>query len=876
MNWFERIFRRAKIYSDLKEEIQQHIAEKIESLMASGMNRDAAEFAARREFGNVIRTEESSREPWMWPRTESFVWDVKFALRKLKTSPGFALTAILTLALGIGANVVVFSVLNGLILRPLAVPEPTNLFQISRGKDDGDWQAYPDYIDYRDRDSSFSGMLAYDLLRVGMTFGNSTVRSWGYSSSGNYFDVFGVYPALGRFFHASDEHGLASAPYIVLSNDFWRRQFGSSRQVLGAIVQLNQHPFTVIGVAPKDFHGTDVFFWPDYWIPTVNAEQVTGWSDLCCRDHLGFTILGRLKAGVSRQQATDSLNAVARQMAREDPKDDGLTLRLRQPGPAGDRSDPTKNALLGITLLAGLVLLAACANLANIFAARAADRSSELAIRLAIGASRWIVLRQLLTEAIIISMVGGLLGSFFARLLLGVLSGWQLFGDFPTHFLIVPDVRVYAVAVALSIASGILFGILPARQVWRTDVVQSIKSGYQFNQSFRRFAFRDVLLIVQIVVCTLLVTASLGAVHGMIRALHVPLGFEPDGVTLAHGDLRMGGHSGERALPVQKRLLDAVATIPGISSVAVSDSVPFQGGGEWFVYRWGTTEFLPSHMAFPATTYLVFPGYLHTAQTPLLSGRDFTWHDDSKSPRVAIVNQTFARKLYGNSAAIGRRFALWATAKYEVVGIVEDGKYSSVGEDPQPTMFIPLAQGMGEVMSSDVTILVRSPLPQDQVTAALHRTLNGLEPDVPFRVRSWSDAVDLSLAPARAATAVLGVMGLLASMLAITGIFGMASYSVSKRMKEHGIRMALGAQRLEVMRSTLQRPVLLLLCGSSAGIVGGLLTSRFLAHLISFATASDPLVMLAVLLIMIFLGLLGGWIPARRALTIDPSRLLRE
>lgn len=873
MGWFRQLFTRREIYNDLHEEIELHLAEKIESLVAEGMSRHEAEYSARRAFGNVTRIEERGREAWIWPRTESVLADVKFAIRKLRHSPGFAQTAIITLALGIGANVVVFSVLNGLILRPLAVPQPEGLFQVSRSNND--WGSYPDYRDFRDRDPSFSGLLAFKYIRSGLTIGNSALRSWGNGVSSNYFDVLGVEPALGRFFHAADKRGLGSAPYIVLSNDLWRRQFGSSPKVLGQTVQLNQHAFTVIGVAPQYFRGTEVFFSPDYWIPIVNAEQVTGWSDLSL-DHMGISILGRLKPGVTPQQATRSLNALARQMAKEDPKDDGLTVRLRQPGPAGDESDPTKMALMGIMLLASLVLLAACANLASIFAARTADRGGELAVRMAIGATRWIVLRQLLTEAVIVSLAGGIVGSAFARLLLGALSHWQPFGDFPTYFLIVPDGRVYLVAIAMSIASGILFGLLPARQIWRTDVVQTIKAGYVHSERFHRFALRDVLLVVQIVVCTLLVTASLVAVRGLVRALHVPLGFEPEGVTMAQTDLRMAGYSNEQALPVQKRLLDAARAIPGVTSATISDSIPFQGGGDWFVYKWGTTEFLPSHMSFAAGTYLITPGYLQTARTALLKGRDFTWNDDGGSPRVAIVNQTFARMLYGDAPPIGQRFALWATAKYEVVGVVENGKYGSVGEGPLPAMFIPLAQGVGEVMSSNTVVVVRSRLPQGQVAAALYHALSSVERGAPFTVRSWGDTVDRSMIPARTATVILGVMGLLAAMLALTGIFGMASYSVSKRMREQGIRMALGAQRIQVLRATLQRPALLLLLGSGVGVCAGLLTSRMLAHLVSFATPYDPLVLAGVMLTMVLLGILATWIPARRALNIDPARLLRE
>jgi predicted permease len=428
----------------------------------------------------------------------------------------------------------------------------------------------------------------------------------------------------------------------------------------------------------------------------------------------------------------------------------------------------------------------------------------------------------------------------------------------------------------MSVAGGLLFGLLPGRQVWQTDVIQTIKSGGLRTESFRRFALRDVLLAIQIVVCTLLVTATLVAIRGMTRALHEPLAFQPEGVTLAWADLRMAGHTDEEMLPLQKRMAEAAGAIPGVTAAAVVDSAPFLGGGEWFVYRWGTTDFLPSHKAFAAPTFVIAPGYLKAAGTPLLAGRDFTWHDDSKSPDVAIINETFAHKLFGTGPAIGQRFALWETAKYEVVGVVPDGKYMSFTEEPQPVMLLPLAQGVGGVISSSATIIVRSHLAPDQITAALNRSLRAIEPDAPFTIRRWADVIDLSMLPARAATAALCVMGLLSALLSVTGVFGMASYAVSKRMREQGIRMALGAQRSQVVRSTLSRPLLLLFGGSAIGLGAGVLTSGLISHFVSIATPRDPLILFGAFLTMTLLGLLGTWIPAHRALAIDPARLLRD
>ena len=876
MNWLRQLFTRRQIYNDLSEEIRQHLTEKVEALMAGGMSRKDAEFLAKREFGNLARIEESGHEAWMWPRAESILADIRFALRKLRHSPGFALTAILTLAVGIGANVVTFSILNGILLRPIDVPHPENLFQVAGGENHGDSQSYPDYRDYQDRNQSFSGILAYKVLSVGLGIDKSISSSWGNAASGNYFDVLGLQPALGRFFHASDEHGRGSAPYIVLSYDFWNHRFAASPQALGKIITLNQHPFTVIGVAPQNFHGTDYFFWPDYWIPAVNAEQVTGWDDFDWRRHRGFTLLGRLKPGITQQQATANMDAIARRMAKQYPDDEGLTLTVHKPGPANNSNDPTKKAVLGMTLLAGLVLLAACANLAGIFAARAADRSTELAVRLAIGSSRWAVARQLLTEAVLVSLIGGIVGTFFARLLLAAIAQIRV-SEFPAHFLIAPDWRVYLVAIALSVASGILFALLPARQVWNTDVLQAIKSSYVSAGSFRRFAMRDAFLLIQVAVCTLLVTSALVAVQGMIQRLHAPLAISPAGVTLAQVDLKVAGVPDAQSRIVQKRLLDTAAAIPGVTAAATSDYVPFLGVWGWGVYSWDTTDFLPSHTAFSAITYSVSPGYFQVAGTHLLSGRDITPDDKLGSPTVAVVNEAFARRLFGTTRVFGKRFKLFDPAGFEIVGVVEDGKYVDPGEDPQPAIFIAYAQGIGKyVVSGIVTVLVRSPLPQDQITRALHNALTQVVTTAPINVLSWNDAIGRSMMMARAATVVLGVMGLMAALLAATGIFGMASYSVSKRMKEQGIRIALGAQHFQILRSTLGRPIVILLSGCCIGLGGGLLTARVLARLISFASTRDPLVLSAVILTMMLLGLIATWIPARRALHIDPARLLRD
>jgi predicted permease len=877
MEWIRRLLGRSRRYQDLSISIQEHLEEKADELMEDGMSRQEAMQAARRAFGNVGLIEERSREEWIWPELEAIRADLKYALRQLWKHPGFALTAILTLTLAIGANVVVFSVLNALIVRPLNVTDPQRLYNVEHNEHGWYSQSYPNYLDYRDRNSTFDGMVAYDSMSAALATRQTTTKNFGYLASGNYFDVLGVQPLLGRFFHANDEHGMNPVPYIVLSYDFWRVRFNSDENIVGTTVSLNKQPMTVIGVAPKEFHGTEVFYWPDFWTPITNGPLI-GYSHhyLENRSTSNPFVLGKLKSGVTPQQASDNLNSICRQLAEQYPTADyGLDARLVKPGLMGDMwGDSVRDFLVGVMALALLVLLAACANLGSIFVTRAADRSRELAIRLAIGASRWVILRGVLAEAILVSLAGGAAGTFLASALLHGLSRWQPFTEFPFHVSVLPDTSVYLVALLLSLGSGILFGLLPARQIRRSGAAQLTKSSIATEMFFRRFALRDVLLSLQIALCTLLVTASLVALRGMQRSLHAPLGFQPQGVMLAGTDLTMAGYREEQFLPVQKRMLEETAKIPGISAVGIIDRTLLGEGccGSEAVFRSGTTDFRKA--LFGARNFSISPEYLAASGMRLLSGRNFTWHDTADSPPVVLVNVTFARMMFGNTPAVGQHFLLYqGQFPKEVVGVVEDGKYQSLTEDPQPAMFFPLTQ---EINDDYTVLVVRSALPPTQLAAMLDRTLSDIDRNLPLTLHSWPDALDVAFFPPRAATAALGIMGLLAAMLAITGTFGVATYSVSKRMKEFGIRVALGAARVELIRAALGRPLLLLLSGCVAGLALGMFASRLLAQIVYQATPYDPLVLGGTMLTMALLGLLATWIPARRSMSIDPARLLRD
>jgi predicted permease len=801
--------------------------------------------------------------------------DLRYALRQLRKSPGFTIAAVLTLALGIGANAVVFSLLNELVLRPLNVPGGQNLYQIERAKGEPS-ESYPDYVDLHDLNRSFDGLIAYAMSTAGLDSDGRTAPIWLYTASGNYFDVLGIQPYMGRFFHGSDEHGPNSAPYVVLSYAYWQSHFQGDRGVVGRAVRVNKYSYTILGVAPAGFRGTELFYAPDLWAPIVNQQQIEGWGNLDSRDNRGRWVIGRLRNGVTLAQARADLNGIAAYLAKSYPKeDDGMAFRLARPGLAGDMlGGPVHAFVAGLMLLAGLILLAACANLGGLFAARAADRTREVALRLALGSSRGRILRQLLTEAVLVSIAGGALGMAGSVVLLGMLSAWRPDPIFPISLNIRPDLLTYTVALLLALGSGFLFGMVPVRQVLKTDPFQGIKSGTSGWTNSRRVTLRDLLLGAQIAVCAVLVTSSLVAVRGMIRSLHSDFGFVPQNVLQVNTELNMAGYKGEQAAAMQKRMLAAVETIPGVTAAAYAGRIPLNlGWSQNTVFTDSTTDYRSSNAAAHPMEYSVSPGYFHAAGTTLLQGRDFTWDDKQGAPPVAVVNREFARALFGSEAnAIDNSFKFGDGTRVRVVGIVEDGKYKTLSEEPQPAMFLSMLQSP----STWTWMIARANHNAQDLAPVLEETLRSLDEGLPLTINTWDKELGTALLPARAASIALGVLGGLGAMLSITGIFGMAAYSVSKRLRELGIRVALGAQRKEVLMAALGRAFKLLASGSAAGLLVGILASRVLAFIVYEATPRDPLVLVGVVVSMALLGLVATWIPARRAMSIDPVILLRE
>jgi predicted permease len=807
---------------------------------------------------------------------QTLLQELRLAVRMLRKSRGFTIVAVVTLALGIGANAVVFSALNGLILRPLNVPRADSLYLTERGGDKQLGHSYPDYLDLRDRNRSFDGLAAYNIDQAGLDTGKNPSLAWVFEVTVNYFDVLGIQPYLGRLIQASDEHGTNSAPYIVLTYAYWHSHFQDDRGVVGRVVQLNKHPFTIVGVTPPGFRGSVLIFSADLFVPIVNQEDGASLLDDRGNHWIG-SVVGHLKTGVTHAQAIADLNSIGADLEKNYPKEDGqMTFTLAHEGlPGAVFGRAIKAFLAGLMLLAALILLAACANLGSLFAARAADRSREVALRLALGAGRACILRQLFTEALLLSLLGGAAGVWGSVVLLQWLSVWQPSPQYPVNMPVTPDANVYGVALLLSLASGLLFGAVPVKQVLRTDPYQIIKSG-STGAVRRRLTARDILLGVQVAICAVLVTSSIVAVRGLARSLHSNFGFEPRNVMLVDTDLNMAGYTGDAVPAMQKRMLDAMKAIPAVTSVGLVNIPPLQAAccSEANVFDDKTTDLRPSNVAASAITFSISPEYLQAAETPLLSGRNLTWHDDKNGPPVAVVNRLFANRMFGSvTNALGRYYKVDRGKRVQVVGIVEDGKYSvNMTEELRPVMFLPIPQSP----STETWLVVRSGGNPQQLTAAIEAKVRDLDSGLPAFIQTWTHAMDGALFPSRMAALSLGVLGVMGAMLAATGIFGMAAYSVSKRLRELGIRMALGAQRKAVLQAALGRAFKLLAFGSAAGLFLGILAGRVLAFIVYQATPRDPLVLAGTVLAMLLLGLLATWIPAQRALSIDPMILLRE
>ena len=872
MGWIRRLFHTSRAEKELDTELRFHLDHQIADNVAAGMEPGEARRQALLTLGGLENVKEEVREAHWETRLEHLFRDFRYALRNLRKDRRFSLTAILVLALGIGANTAVFSVVNALILHPLPVERPGELTFLENAHY-GPSQSVPNYRELRDRNQSFAGLTGYRMAPMELETDRGAERIWGYLATGNYFDVLGVKPALGRFFNQKDDVNPGASPYAVLSYGAWQARFAGDPAIVGKTIRINRLPYTVFGVAPPSFHGTEILYWPEVWVPMMMQPRIEGRPWLDERSTWNTFVIGRLKPNVSAAQAEANLNSVAGELIRQFPSEnDGLLFKLTKPGLIGDLiGGPAKAFAFGVLALVALVLLAACTNLASMFTARATDRQREIAVRLAIGAGRGRVVRQVLTETIVLSLAGGGAGYLLASFLASILSRLHAPMDFPMQLNVTVDWRVFLFAMASSMAAALLFGSAPAWRASKTDPNTALR-GASATWGRNRLALRDLLVIVQVALCFVLVSASFLSLRGLQRALQMNLGFQPQRVSTAAFELSLAGYSEERGRAFQRQALEAIQQLPGVQSAAYSNSVPLSiDQSHTSVFPADKTDLRPSDRV-GVVRYQVSPEFFATLGTRLLAGRDFSWNDDSKSPSVAIVNLAFAKRVFHGENAVGKRFPSYSGSPVEVVGIVEDGKYESLTESQQPVVFWPILQSY----NSTTTLEVRSSLPAAQMVSEIRRTIAKLDPELPlYGASGLEQMLGFAFLPTRVAAVALSAFGILAIMLAATGIHGLVSYSVSRRTHEIGIRMAVGAQPMQILRVILSRTAVLLLFGSLVGFASALALGQVITSIVYADHPRDPLVMVSVWLAIALLGLFASWSPARRATRVDPMVALR-
>ena len=813
---------------------------------------------------------------------QTLIKDIQYCFRGLLRRPGFTAVAIITLALGIGANTAIFSLLNTVLLRSLPIEDPGQVMAVSvRGKADSfSAFSHPNYIDFRDRNQVLSGLTDYRFVPLSLSRGGNNERVWGYEVSGNYFDVLGVKAIKGRTFLPEEDRTKLSHPVAVISHACWQRRFGGDPDLVGKEVLLNNHQFKVIGITPEGFRGTEVVYTPEIWVPA----SMIGWIEpgstaIDDRSSGSFFAVGRLKPGVSARQAEASLNLLAQQLAKEYPDtNEGKRIEL---GPPGFILPDLRGAVVSFSwvLMAavGLVLLVACINLAGLLLARATDRRREVAIRLAMGANRLRLIRQLLTESVVLSIMGGALGLLIAFWMNNTLMAFKPPIDFPLSVEVSADWRVLAFAFVVSLITGVIFGLAPALQATRPELVTALKdTGAQGGT--RRSRLRSGLVVGQLAL-SLVVLIGAGLVVRTLRQLQtLNPGFDSQNALMMSFDLGLQGYDQPRGEQFHQQLVERVQGLPGVKSAAVTGYVPLSlnyNANSVFV------EGQPAERGAnvpQSMTSSVGPRYFETMGTPLLEGREFTPHDKADSEMVAIVNETFVRKLLpfakSNREAVGKRFSLSSAQGpwLSIVGVAKDGKYFNIAEDPRAFAWIPMSQNY----NSSGSLMVRTTRDPESVIAAVRNEVRAIDPNLPvFDVKTLAQHMRLALFPARVAATVLGVFGMVALMLAAIGIYGVTSYSVAQRTREIGIRIALGAQLGDVLKLILRHGVRLTMLGVSLGLVGAWIVTRAISSVLYGVSATDPTTFILVSVTLTVVVLVACYIPARRATKVDPLVALR-
>ena len=813
---------------------------------------------------------------------DSLIKDIRYAVRGLIKRPGFVAIAVTTLALGIGANTAIFSLVNTVLLRSLPVDHPGEIVAVAvRGKEDSmSAFSYPNYKDFRDRNEALSGLLVYRFVPLSLSRSGVNERIWGYEVSGNYFDVLHVKAIQGRTFLPEEDKTKLSHPVIVVSYDSWQRRFGGDPGLVGKDVLINNHQFKVIGIAPEGFKGTEFVYSPEIWLPASMmewAEPGANWIDN--RNAKNFFAIGRLKSGVSARQAEASLNLLSQQLGKEYPdSNEGQTIKI---GPPGFILPDLRGAVVSFTwvmmVAVGLVLLVTCTNLAGLMLARATDRRREIAIRLAMGANRLRLIRQLLTESILLSFVGGAAGLLLALWILKVLMALKPPIDFPLALDVGVDWRVLLFSLLVSVTAGAVFGLAPALQSTRPSLVKALKDTAAQGGAVKT-RLRSVLVVAQISISLVVLIAAGLVVRTLQRLQTMNPGFDTqNGLTMSF-DVGLQGYDEARGQQFYRQLTERVQSLPGVESAAVANYIPLSlnyNSGNIFV------EGKPAERGENVPTAMVAtvgPGYFKTMGTAILQGREFSEQDGEKTEKVAVVNEYFVRRLMpelqNTAEAVGKRFSFRSGGTFfRIVGVAQAGKYFNIAEDPRPFAWTTMSQDY----SSGCILVVRAKGNPEGLIGPVRGQVLSLDPNLPlFDVKTFTEHMKFSLFPAKVAATVLGVFGLVALLLAAIGVYGITSYAVAQRTHEIGIRLALGAQLGDVLKLVLGHGLKLTIIGAALGIFGAFLATRAITSVLYGVSATDPLTFGFVSLLLIGVALLACYVPARRATKVEPLTALRN
>jgi predicted permease len=810
----------------------------------------------------------------------SFWQDVRYSLRMIAKAPGFALIAILTLALGIGANTTIFSWINSTLLNPipgLASPSEVVSLSLGRGSDNPFPFTYPDYEAMRDGQQSFVGITAGNVTPMSLTGKGKPERVWGMVASANYFDVLGVRPILGRGFLPVEDEKPGGAPVAVISYRMWQTHFGANPGVVGQTIEINQHPYTIVGVAPAVFQGSQTGLRSEIWIPIMMEGQLVPQGDLL-HDHHYFWLfmLGRLKPGVVPEQAQEEMTVLLKREVKNYPEEhrghDSVTVYPLWRSPFG--ANQFLSTLLPMLMtIAGLVLLLACANVANLMLVRSVARRREIAIRMSLGASRWRLVRQLLVESLALALAGGVVALLITFWTAGTFMKFIPATDFPISLGIRVDRAVLLATFVISVLTGVIFGILPALRSSSEAPVAVLKEDTgSASGGLRKARLASGLVVAQISLSLLLLICAGLFIRSFMSAQQINPGFNSHNVLIASYDLFTAGYSDASGAEFDRQLVTKLEALPGIQSVALASRVPLGfGGGSTSVKPEGYV--IPANVSMETQVAIITPNYFKTMQIPIVKGRDFTLQDTKTSQRVVIVSETFVERYWPHQEAVGKQLNSDLTNEwFTVVGVARNSKVNGLNEKPTPFVYLPLYQVYR------ATMIINARVTGDPLAfgKTVEKTIHELNADlVVFDVTTLELREQIASFGQRVAGTFVGAFGLLALVLAAVGIYGVTAYTTRQRTHEIGIRMALGASREDILRLVLGHGLRLTLAGVGLGLAVSFALTRYLGSLLLGVTSTDALTFSSVAILLCAVALFACFIPARRAMRVDPMVALR-